>query len=437
MPGLRSLVVDITPLRRSRDFRLLWTSQVFTTLGRQTTVVALPFQVYVVTHSSLAVGLIGLAQLGPLLAAGLYAGAAADRYERRRVQLAGKATAFLAATALVVGVVLHLPVWWFFVWAAVSSAGGALDQTARAATLPRLVSRAEYPAALAMNQLLIQGAAVAGPALAGLVIASVGAAPTFAVEAIAALPAAVLISRVSHQPPGSDAPKMGLQTAFEGVRYALRRRLLVAIFSADLIAMILGLPLAVFPALALSVFKIGPAGLGLLYAAPGAGAVVASVFSGWVGRIERQGLAVVVAIVVWGLAIAAFGFVGNLLWLGLLLLAVAGAADVCSAIFRNSILQLSIPDSMRGRMSALHLMVVTGGPRVGDLEAGLVAYLVNPVFSVVSGGIGCVVGVLLLAGLLPEMRRQRAALDDQPTPSSSTAKTSVALGGMGPTPREP
>lgn len=437
MPRLSGLLVDLTPLRRSRDFRLLWSSQVFTSLGRQVTVVALPFQVYVIAHSSLAVGLIGLAQLLPLLATGLYAGSFADRYERRAVQLAGKAATFTAAGALAVGAGLHFALWWFYLWAALSSAGGTLDQTARAATFPRLVSRSQYPAAAAMNQMLFQGAAVLGPSLAGLVIATAGAAPAFAVEAFCALPSALLVLLVSRQSPSHEAAPVGWRAPVEGIRFVLSRRLLIGIFAADLIAMILGLPLAVFPALALSVFKLGPAGLGLLYAAPGAGAVVASLLSGWVGRIERQGTAVIVAIVIWGLAIAAFGFTGAVLPVGLALLAVAGGADVFSAIFRSSILQLSIPDAMRGRMSALNLIVVTGGPRLGDLEAGLVAYLVNPVFSVVSGGAGCVVGILLLAGLLPELRRQRAGAKDQPTPSSSTAKTKVALGGMGPTPREP
>ena len=437
MAGLRGLLVDLTPLRRSRDFRLLWGSQVFTSLGRQVTVVALPFQVYVVTHSSLAVGLIGLAQLLPLLATGLYAGAIADRFERRLVQLAGKSTAFLAAAALAAGAGLHFGVWWFYLWAACGSAGATLDQTARAATFPRLVSRGQYPAAAAMNQMLFQGAAVIGPSLAGLVIASAGSAPAFAVEAVCVIPSALLVLLVSRQSPAHDAARIGWRAPVDGVRFVLGRRLLVGIFAADLIAMILGLPLAVFPALALSVFRLGPTGLGLLYAAPGAGAVVASLLSGWVSRIERQGTAVIVAIVIWGAAIAAFGVLGDVLPIGLLLLALAGAADVFSAIFRNSILQLSIPDAMRGRMSAFNLIVVTGGPRLGDLEAGLAAYLVNPVFSVVSGGLGCGAGILLLAGLLHELRRQRAGVQDQATPSSSTAKTSVALGGIGPTPRDP
>ena len=178
--------------------------------------------------------------------------------------------------------------------------------------------------------------------------------------------------------------------------------------------MIFGMPTAVFPALALSVFRIGAGGLGLLYAAPAAGALIGSLFSGWVRGVRRQGLAVFVAIAVWGAAIAGFGLAGRALWIGLPLLALAGGADLVSAIFRSTILQLSIPDNLRGRMSAFQLMVVTTGPRLGDLEAGAVAALVNPVFSVVSGGVACIAGIALLAMAMPEMRRQRAADEDHP-----------------------
>jgi len=182
----------------------------------------------------------------------------------------------------------------------------------------------------------------------------------------------------------------------------------IGLFSADLVAMIFGMPSALFPALALSVFGIGARGLGLLYAAPAAGALVGSLLSGWVRRVSRQGMAVLFAVAIWGGAIAGFGIAGGTLWLGLPLLAVAGAGDLVSAIFRNTILQLTVPDSIRGRMSAFHQMVVTTGPRLGDLEAGAVAALAGPLFSVVSGGVACVVGIALVAALVPEMRRQRA-----------------------------
>jgi MFS family permease len=227
------------------------------------------------------------------------------------------------------------------------------------------------------------------------------------------LPAAALVWRVAPQPPLADhGVVLGWRAPAEAIRHVLRNRLLVGIFSSDLIAMIFGMPTAVFPALALSVFRIGPGGLGLLYAAPAAGALLASLFSGWVRGVHRQGRAVFLAIAVWGLAIAGFGLAGSKLWAGLPLLAIAGGADMVSAVFRSTMLQLSIPDQLRGRMSAFQMMVVTTGPRLGDLEAGAVAALVNPVFSVVSGGVACVLGIALLAFALPEMRKQVAVEEE-------------------------
>jgi MFS family permease len=182
---------------------------------------------------------------------------------------------------------------------------------------------------------------------------------------------------------------------------------LVSTFLIDLNAMIFGMPRALFPVLALTVFEVGPTGLGLLYAAPSVGALVGALTAGWVGRVRRQGLAIIWAVVVWGVAITAFGLSGRLFAMALLFLAVAGAADVVSAVFRGTILQSSVPDSLRGRLSAIHIMVVTGGPRIGDLEAGVVAALVSPWFSVISGGVACIVGAGLLAAWIPEFRRYR------------------------------
>jgi len=435
----RRLFIDITPLRESRDFRLLWLSQLATTGGRQVVVVAVPYQVYVLTHSSLAVGLLGLFQAVPIIVAGLYGGALADRFDRRRLQLIGKSLVALTSLALAIGAVgLRAPVWFVFLFVALAAAASTVDQAARAATVPRLVSRGLLPSALSLGQVLMQTAAIVGPALAGLILAQAGVTWVYLVDVACFLPGVLLVSRISPQPPLADhGVVLDWRAPAEALRHVRRNRLLVGIFSADLIAMIFGMPTAVFPALALSVLKIGAGGLGLLYAAPAAGALVGSLFSGWVRNVRRQGFAVFVAIAVWGVAIAGFGLAGRALWIGLPLLALAGAADLVSAVFRSTILQLSIPDAMRGRMSAFQLMVVTTGPRLGDLEAGAVAALVNPVFSVVSGGVACVVGIALLALALPEMRRQRAADEDQPTPSSSTAKTSVAPGGIDPTPRSP
>lgn len=435
----RRLFVDIAPLRESRDYRLLWLSQLATTGGRQIVVVAVPYQVYLLTHSSLAVGLLGLFQAVPIIVAGLYGGALADRFDRRRLQLIGKSLVAIASLALAIGAIdLRAPVWFVFLVVALAAAASTIDQSARAATVPRLVSRQLLPSAMSLSQVLLQTSSIIGPALAGLILARAGVTWAYLVDVACFLPGVVLLSRISPQPPlAGHGVVLDWRAPAEALRHVGRNRLLLGIFSADLIAMIFGMPTAVFPALALSVLKIGAGGLGLLYAAPAAGALIGSLFSGWVRNVRRQGVAVFIAIAVWGAAIAGFGLAGRALWVGLPLLALAGGADLVSAIFRGTILQLSIPDHMRGRMSAFQLMVVTTGPRLGDLEAGAVAALVNPIFSVVSGGLACLVGIGLLALAMPEMRRQRAADEDHPTPSSSTAKTSVAPPGIGPTPRSP
>ncbi len=407
------LFVDITPIRQSRDFRLLWLCQFVSWSGRQTVLVAMPYQVYILTHSSFAVGLLGLIQVGPIIVAGLYGGALADKFDRQRVQLVSKTVLAVGSIALAIGAInLQAPVIFVFALAAVCSATWAIDQAARAAPMPRLVSREMLPAAMSLIQVTFQTASIGGPALCGLIISIAGVSWAYAFDAVAYVPVVALLWLLSPQPPlaGHDV-SLSWRAPADAIQYVRGHRLLVGLFSADLIAMVFGMPTAVFPALALTAFGYGPSVLGLLYAAPAAGALIGSVLSGWVRRISRQGMAVFVAIAVWGLAIAAFGLTGRVLWVGLAFLAVAGAADLVSAIFRSTILQLSIPDTMRGRMSAFHSMVTTSGPRLGDLEAGAVAALVNPVFSVVSGGLACVIGIGLLAALLPEMRAQRASGD--------------------------
>ena len=418
--AVRALLLDLTPIRRCRDFRLLWLGQLATGAGRQVVIVAVPYQVYVLTHSSLMVGLLGVFQAAPIVAAGLYGGALADRLDRRWLQLAGKTVVALGSLSLALGAAgLRAPVGFVYAIVTVTAAASTIDQAARTATIPRVVPRVLLPSAMSLSQALFQASAIAGPALAGVVIATAGLSWAYAVDVLCFVPAAALTWRLSPQTPPEGHPVvLGWRAPAQAIGYVARSRLIVGLFAADLVAMIFGMPTALFPALALSVLGIGARGLGLLYAAPAAGALAGSLLSGWVRHVRRQGSAVFVAIAVWGSAIAGFGLAGRALWLGLPLLALAGAGDMVSAIFRGTILQLSVPDSMRGRMSAFHLMVVTTGPRLGDLEAGAVAALVNPVFSVVSGGVACVVGIAVLAALLPEMRHQRAAV---PEPAAGQA----------------
>ena len=406
--------MDLGPLRDSREFRLLWIGQLISMTGRQVTVVAIPYQIYVLTGSTLAVGLLGLVQAVPLVLAGLYAGALADRFDRRLVMLGSLSVLGLTSLALALAAGGRPSLWFIYAVSAVSAGVSTAEHSARSATVPRLVGPARLPAALTLTQVLFQFAVVAGPSAAGVVIAAAGLRWAYAIDVgcFALALVCVLLLRPLPAPPEGRQTELGWRAPAEALRYARGNPVLLAIFAADLDAMIFGMPRALFPALAAHLFRVGPQGLGLLYAAPGAGALVGSLLSGWVSGIRRQGAAVLCAVAVWGAAITSFGAFTVLSSpgeLGLLMLAVAGAADMISAVFRHTMIQLATPDRLRGRVSALNSMVVTAGPRLGDVEAGGVAALTSPVFSVISGGLLCLVGVAVIAARVPALRRQAAA----------------------------
>ena len=406
MPA-RRILADVTPLRASREFRLLFSGQLVSFLGTQLTVVAVPYQVFVLTHSSLAVGMVSLAQLGPLIIGSLVGGSIVDSADRRRLMLGMQ----LALAAVSVGLALNAmrgdaALWPIFVLTAVAAALSGVDRPARSAIIPSLLEEELLPAAYALWQIQMQLGLALGPALAGLLLSQLGLAAVFWIDAMTFAAAFATTWRMDAHPPVGGGTKAGLGSIREGLRFVRGNRILQGGFLVDLDAMVLGMPRALFPALGTGLYGGGATTVGLLYAAPGVGALIGALTTGWVGHVRRQGLAVLVAVAVWGAAITGFGVV-RWLPLGLLLLAAAGAADVVSAVFRNTILQLSVPDSLRGRLSALHIAVVTGGPRLGDAEAGTVAALATPRVSVISGGIGCMVGVALVGWALPEFRRYR------------------------------
>jgi hypothetical protein len=272
------------------------------------------------------------------------------------------------------------------------------------AAVPALVRRELVPAAAALHQILTQVGQVAGPAAAGLIVARASFSTAYAIDVVTFTVASMLAVAMRRLPPGKGGTRAGVASVWEGLRFLRGRRALQGNFVIDLNAMVFGMPRALFPALGTGLFGGGPATVGLLYAAPGAGALLGALLAGWVGTVRRQGRAVLVAVSVWGLAIAVFGLAA---WLplALVLLAVAGAADVVSAVFRNTILQLTVPDGLRGRLSAIHIAVVSGGPRLGDAESGGVAALAGARFSVVSGGLACLAGVALIAWRIPELGR--------------------------------
>ena len=281
----------------------------------------------------------------------------------------------------------------------------SVDGPTRSAAIPRLVSPSHLPAAIALNQLNFQAASVVGPAIGGLLLATVGLAGAYAVDVLsfgASLGALLVIGPL---PPVGNVTRPGIAAIQEGLRYAADRRIILSTFAIDLVAMIFGMPTALFPVLALDVFRVGPIGVGLMAAAPGVGAFLGALLSGWVPRVQRTGRAVALAVIVWGLAIVAFGLATFSFPLALGFLAIAGAADVLSAVFRSTIIQLEAPDELRGRVMSIHMLVVTSGPRMGDLEATGVAALFGAQLSVVSGGLLCLVGVVAVARIFPELWR--------------------------------
>jgi len=410
-----SLLLDVEPLRQDRDFRLIWTGQVISSIGRQVTVVTLPYQLFLVTGSPLSIGALALVQLVPLLAFSLYGGAVADAVDRRKLLLVTQSALALSSAALVVlAITPHVPVVLIYVVAFIAATVSSVDQPARTSAIPRLVPRRRLTMAIALNQAGFQTAGVVGPAVGGLLIATVGPGGAYLVDVVtygASLAALLVIAPI---PPLQGVVRPGFAAMAEGLRFARSRPAILGTFIVDLDAMIFGMPQALFPVLALTVFHAGAEGYGLLAAAPAAGALIGALMTGWVSRVRMQGRAVYVAVAVWGLAITAFGLATFSLPLALVLLAVAGGADVVSAVFRATILQLATPDELRGRLSALHGMVVTAGPRVGDMEATAVATAVSAQFSVVTGGLACLAGLALIAWRLPELgrydtRRERAA----------------------------
>jgi MFS family permease len=311
------------------------------------------------------------------------------------------------SAGLAVNADLGTSLWPLFVLPALAAGFSGADDAARNAIVPNLVRRAEVSTANAMFQALFQAGLVVGPAVAGLLLAGAGVRIVYWADVASFGVSLVMVFLISPQrPAGSADHRPGLRSIVEGFGFVRGRPAIQGAYLLDINAMVFGLPRALFPALAATVFGGGARVLGFLYAAPGAGALLGALTTGWVGQVRRQGLAVIVAVIAWGVAITCFGLVS---WLpgALALLAVAGCADVISAVFRNTIIQLAVPDALRGRLSGLQIAVVTGGPRVGDVEAGAVAAAFGDTVSVVSGGLACIAGALILARLLPGFRRQQ------------------------------
>jgi MFS family permease len=372
--------------------------------------VAVAVQVFEITGSTVAVGIVGLVEVVPLIVFSIVGGAMSDRSDRRalifRTQLG------LMATSLVLAYISFgsdPSVLWIYALTAIASGLNAIDRPARTAMTPNLVPPDKLAAAMALRQVVFQTTLILGPALGGVMIASLGGAVewVYLIDGLSFIAAIVVLRWVPRSVPSFDPGQSHLQSVREGMGYVFRNPLALSIFGIDLIAMIFGMPRAVFPELAKETFGMGPEGVGLLFAAPSVGALVAALTTGWVSRVRRQGVAVLWAVAAWGAAITLAGLSVFSLALTLLFLAAAGAADVVSAVFRATMLQTTTPDVLRGRVSAFNLMVVTGGPRIGDFEAGLVGGIAGAPASIVVGGLVCLVGTGAMAVWSPTLARYR------------------------------
>jgi MFS family permease len=429
MSRARRLFADIGPLRESPDFRRLWTGTTLSAVGGALTTFAVPLQVYDITRSTLAVGVIGVAQLIPTITIGLLGGALADAFDRRKLVLAagGCNAAVSAGLAAQAFVGLH-SVWLLYALVAVSASSGAISSPVRRTFIPSLLPADQVAAGLALNRLSFSIMLTVGPALAGLITAvpGLGLRACYLVDAVSFACSLYGVARLPALPRRAAAARPGPRAVAAGVRYIGRSQVLVGAFLADLNATIFGLPVALFPAINAERFGGNPRTLGLFMAAIGVGSLMSAALSGPVGHIARQGRAMLWAVAIWGAAFAGFA-VAKTLWLTLAMLAIAGAADVFTVVFRGTIVQQTTPDEFRGRVTAADYVVGVSGGQLGNLEAGALGSLTSPAISALSGGLATIAGAIVIGLALPAFARYRAQPRTRPQPappSSSAAATS-------------
>ncbi|MFG2497193.1 MFS transporter [Streptomyces sp. NPDC048441] len=397
----RRILADLTPLRTSVDYRRLWVGNTISWTGQAMTALAVSLQVYDLTHSSFSVGLVGLFSLVPLVVFGLYGGAIADTVDRRKLGLGSALGSCGLSLALAAGAFAGFHhVWFLYSVVALQAVCAALNAPARSSMIPRLLPPEQLPAANALTSVTTTSGTMLGPMLGGFVVGLWGYQAAYTVDAVAFSAALYAMWRLPAMRPAGAEAEAGMPrkraSVLDGLRFLAARPNLRMTFFTDMCAMVLAHPRALFPAVAVVWFGGDATTVGLLAAAPAVGALLGSVFSGWLGRIRRHGLAILLAVAGWGTAVAVFGLTRNL-WLGLFFLAVAGCTDAISMVFRTTMLQAAVPDEMRGRLQGVFIVVVAGGPRLGDFVAGSVGDVASPGVAVVGGGVACVVAVGLLA----------------------------------------
>lgn len=401
---------DLSPWRSSRDFRLLWVQGLVTYFGSFMAMIALPLQIKDLTGSPLAVGAMGAVELVPLIVFGLYGGALADAVDRRKLILGTEAGLGVLAVILLVNALLPHPMLWpLYVVAAGVSALAGLQRPALDSLMSRIVPHDQLTAAAALNALRWQLGAIAGPALAGLVVAYAGHAPAYGITIVGFAVSVLLCLRLAAAPPAHDADKPSLRGIAEGARYAWSRPVLLGTYAIDLVAMVFAFPNTIFPFLADDLDAEWS--LGLMYAAGSVGSVLLSLTSGWTSRVRRHGLLVVFGAASWGAAIAAAGWFSNV-WLVLLCLTFAGAGDMLSGLGRSTIWNQTIPEELRGRLAGIEVLSYSVGPQLGQVRAGAMAGWTGTRPAIWSGGVVCVAAVGLLAAVLPKLMTYDADTDE-------------------------
>jgi ENTS family enterobactin (siderophore) exporter len=419
------IVIDAAPLRESRDFRWLYAGRLAAQAGSMVTTTAANWQVYQLTHSPLAVGLLSLTTSVGMLVSMLTGGMLADRHDRRRMLLVtGLPQVLLAAALLANSVAAHPALTAIFAIMLVTGLLSGIGAPASTAAVPALVGPSRLAAAAALSGMGNQLGNLTGPALAGALIAGPGLAACYGLVAACYGMYAVALLFLRPLPPTDRARPPGLRSLAEGFRHVRRSGVIGGMLLVDTNAMLFGMPAGLFPALAARHFHGGSATFGLLSAAPAFGAIIGAASSGWTGRVRRPGVVVIVAGIVWGAAIVGFGLTRSLP-VALAFLALAGMGDMISEILRNALLQIYAPERLRGRLSGLYLAKVTTAPALGNTEAGLVAQAFSLTASVVSGGLACIGGALVLGALIPALRNATLAgpAGGQPSPVSSVPES--------------
>lgn len=402
------LLADITPLRESPEFRRLWFSSMMSSIGGQMTTFGVALQVYLISHSSLAVGAVGLAAAVPAIALGLLGGTIIDAVDRRRLVLITSSLLALISVAFTAQAFAGFDrLWPLYLLVAAGSLLGAVNAPARRTFMPRLLPAAQVPAGAALTMLGMHASVVVGPSLAGLLAGAGGLKLCYLIDALSFGFALYGVARLPAMPPEGGGTQAGVAAVLDGLRFLRHRKVLAGALLADLNATVLAMPVALFPAINADRFGGSPRTLGLLTTALAVGGIVGSGLSGPVGRVRRQGLGMLVAGAVWGLALAGFGLVHGLA-ATLTLLALAGAADVTSVVLRTTIIQVATPDAYRGRTSAAEYVVGAACPQLGNFRAGAVGSLTTPGISAMAGGLAAVAGTAVIAFAVPVLTRYRA-----------------------------